>query len=102
MVTNAQRKKTEQGPTIQDLPIGIAMSGKRKESDSLGEVEVPADHYWWRAQTRRSLIHLDWRRPHAKGGLSRLWLHKKGGSPSERKYRAPATMESRFNRKSCR
>ncbi len=57
MVTNAQRKKPEQGPTIQDLPIGIAMSGKRKESDSLGEVEVPADHYWWGAQTPRSLIH---------------------------------------------
>jgi fumarate hydratase class II len=32
------------------------MSGKRKESDSLGEVEVPADHYWG-AQTQRSLIH---------------------------------------------
>jgi fumarate hydratase, class II len=56
MVTNTQRKKTEQGPTIQDLPIGIRMSGKRKESDSLGEVEVPADHYWG-AQTQRSLIH---------------------------------------------
>lgn len=56
MVTNTQRKKTEQGPIIQDLPIGIRMSGKRKESDSLGEVEVPADHYWG-AQTQRSLIH---------------------------------------------
>lgn len=56
MATNTQRKKTEQGPTIQDLPIGIRMSGKRKESDSLGEVEVPADRYWG-AQTQRSLIH---------------------------------------------
>jgi fumarate hydratase class II len=56
MVTNTQRKNTEQGPIIQDLPIGIRMSGKRKESDSLGEVEVPADHYWG-AQTQRSLIH---------------------------------------------
>ncbi len=56
MATNTQRKKTEQGPTIQDIPIGIRMSGKRKESDSLGEVEVPADHYWG-AQTERSLIH---------------------------------------------
>ena len=56
MATNTQRKKTEQGPIIQDLPIGIRMSGKRKESDSLGEVEVPADHYWG-AQTQRSLIH---------------------------------------------
>jgi len=56
MVTNTQREKTEQGPIIQDLPIGIMMSGKRKESDSLGEVEVPADRYWG-AQTQRSLIH---------------------------------------------
>jgi fumarate hydratase class II len=56
MVTNTQRKNTEQGPIIQDLPIDIRMSGKRKESDSLGEVEVPADHYWG-AQTQRSLIH---------------------------------------------
>jgi len=32
------------------------MTGKRKESDSLGQVEVPADHYWG-AQTQRSLIH---------------------------------------------
>ncbi|HXP51493.1 MAG TPA: lyase family protein, partial [Bacteroidia bacterium] len=56
MVTNTQREKTEQGPIIQDIPIGIMMSGKRKESDSLGEVEVPADRYWG-AQTQRSLIH---------------------------------------------
>jgi len=38
-----------------DLPIGITMSSKRKESDSLGEVEVPADYYWWGSQTPRSL-----------------------------------------------
>ena len=30
----------------------------RRESDSLGEVEVPADHYWG-AQTQRSLQHFD-------------------------------------------
>ena len=56
MVTNTHRKNPEQGPIIQDLPIGIRTSGKRKESDSLGEVEVPAEHYWG-AQTQRSLIH---------------------------------------------
>src|SRR5215831_6451290 len=56
MTTNTQRKKTEQGPIIQDLPIGIMMSGKRKEFDSMGTVEVPADRYWG-AQTQRSLIH---------------------------------------------
>ena len=37
-------------------PIGIMASGTRKESDSMGEIDVPADHYWG-AQTQRSLIH---------------------------------------------
>ena len=48
--------KQEQAPQILDLPIGIEATGKRKESDSLGDVEVPAEHYWG-AQTQRSLIH---------------------------------------------
>jgi fumarate hydratase class II len=43
-------------PTLQDLPIGIDKSGHRRESDSMGEVEVPANRYWG-AQTARSLIH---------------------------------------------
>jgi len=37
-------------------PIGIAASGTRRETDSMGEIEVPADRYWG-AQTQRSLIH---------------------------------------------
>jgi fumarate hydratase class II len=49
-------EKDEKAPQVRELPIGIAASGKRKESDSMGEVEVPADHYWG-AQTQRSLIH---------------------------------------------
>lgn len=53
---DTQRKNTEQVPSILDLPVGTGATGKRKESDSLGEVEVPADHYWG-AQTQRSLIH---------------------------------------------
>ena len=37
--------------------IGIrASSGMRIESDSMGDIEVPADHYWG-AQTQRSLVH---------------------------------------------
>ena len=56
MVTNTQRKNTEQGPSVLDLPVGIKMTGVRRESDSLGYIEVPADHYWG-AQTQRSLIH---------------------------------------------
>jgi fumarate hydratase class II len=43
-------------PKILDVPIGINAKGKRKESDSLGAIDVPADHYWG-AQTERSLVH---------------------------------------------
>jgi fumarate hydratase class II len=45
-------------PTIHDVPIGIDATGTRTETDSLGAVEVPADHYWG-AQTQRSLMHFD-------------------------------------------
>jgi fumarate hydratase class II len=45
-------------PRILDVPIGLETSGTRTESDSLGEIEVPADHYWG-AQTQRSLIHFN-------------------------------------------
>src|SRR6476659_4706246 len=44
------------GPLILDISIGINVKGIRKETDSLGEIEVPADHYWG-AQTQCSLIH---------------------------------------------
>jgi fumarate hydratase class II len=37
-------------------PIGTDQSGTRTESDSMGAIEVPAEHYWG-AQTQRSLIH---------------------------------------------
>src|SRR5215467_12006915 len=45
-------------PTIRAVPIGIDASGTRTETDSLGSVEVPADHYWG-AQTQRSLLHFN-------------------------------------------
>src|SRR5499433_782731 len=48
--------EVERAPKILDLPIGTGVTGLRKESDSLGEIEVPAEHYWG-AQTQRSLIH---------------------------------------------
>jgi fumarate hydratase class II len=38
------------------VPIGTGATGKRVESDSMGEIKVPAEHYWG-AQTQRSLIH---------------------------------------------
>jgi fumarate hydratase class II len=45
-------------PRIFDLPIGLDATGKRREFDSLGNVEVPADRYWG-AQTQRSLDHFN-------------------------------------------
>jgi fumarate hydratase class II len=47
-----------EAPKILDLPIGLAASGMRREFDSLGDVEVPADRYWG-AQTQRSLQHFN-------------------------------------------
>src|ERR1700728_1225936 len=49
---------SEQAPKILDLPIGLDATGMRKEFDSLGTVEVPADRYWG-AQTERSLHHFN-------------------------------------------
>jgi fumarate hydratase class II len=43
-------------PELHDIPIGIDATGMRRETDSMGEIEVPADRYWG-AQTQRSLVH---------------------------------------------
>jgi fumarate hydratase class II len=43
-------------PALRDLPIGISATGTRRETDSMGEIEVAADRYWG-AQTQRSLVH---------------------------------------------
>jgi fumarate hydratase, class II len=53
---SSSRARELEPPKIRSLPVGIRAKGKRKEFDSLGTVEVPADHYWG-AQTQRSLIH---------------------------------------------
>jgi fumarate hydratase class II len=45
-------------PKILDLPIGLDATGMRREFDSLGDVEVPANRYWG-AQTQRSLEHFN-------------------------------------------
>lgn len=50
--------RQQPAPQVRDLPIGIDATGSRTETDSLGEVQVPADHYWG-AQTQRSLVHFD-------------------------------------------
>jgi fumarate hydratase class II len=41
---------------LRDVPIGTGATGTRAESDSMGQIEVPAEHYWG-AQTQRSLVH---------------------------------------------
>ena len=46
----------EASSKLHDIPIGIAASGTRRETDTMGAVEVPADRYWG-AQTERSLQH---------------------------------------------
>ena len=43
-------------PLMRETPIGIDATGTRRETDSMGEIEVPANRYWG-AQTQRSLIH---------------------------------------------
>src|ERR1700758_5104157 len=43
-------------PLVRDLPVGIGATGHRRESDSMGAIDVPADRYWG-AQTQRSLLH---------------------------------------------
>jgi fumarate hydratase, class II len=45
-------------PAILDIPIGLKAKGMRREFDSLGQVDVPGNHYWG-AQTQRSLQHFN-------------------------------------------
>jgi fumarate hydratase class II len=43
-------------PRLAVAPVGTGATGTRTESDAMGEIEVPAEHYWG-AQTQRSLVH---------------------------------------------
>ena len=43
-------------PSVKNVPIGLDAKGTRREFDSMGSIDVPADRYWG-AQTQRSLIH---------------------------------------------
>ena len=43
-------------PRLLDLPVGTGATGARMETDSMGPLAVPAEHYWG-AQTQRSLVH---------------------------------------------
>jgi fumarate hydratase, class II len=56
--TRPARPADEPAPRILDIPIGLDGTGMRREFDSLGDVEVPANRYWG-AQTQRSLQHFN-------------------------------------------
>ena len=43
-------------PVLHEVASGIDATGIRRETDSIGEIGVPADRYWG-AQTQRSLVH---------------------------------------------
>jgi fumarate hydratase, class II len=45
-------------PKVLDIPVGLRATGMRREFDSLGDAQVPADRYWG-AQTQRSLEHFN-------------------------------------------
>ena len=47
---------TKDHPIMSNVPIGLDEKGTRREFDSMGNVEVPADKYYG-AQTARSLVH---------------------------------------------
>jgi fumarate hydratase class II len=47
---------TDAAHRMHGIPIGIDATGFRRETDSMGGIDVPADRYWG-AQTQRSLEH---------------------------------------------
>jgi fumarate hydratase class II len=57
-MTAAPEGRRRQLPEILNVPVGLDATGTRREFDSLGEIEVPADRYWG-AQTQRSLEHFN-------------------------------------------
>jgi fumarate hydratase class II len=107
MVRKAMKSSTQNGsvappgpaPDIRDVPIGLAATGTRRETDSMGAIDVPADRYWG-AQTQRSLIHFsigDDRMPkavyHAYG-----YVKKAAGIVNGREGRLPGWMAQLIER----
>ena len=45
---NAQAVADQNAPKIVDVPIGPTATGTRRETDSMGAIDVPADRYWAR------------------------------------------------------
>src|ERR1039457_1408078 len=87
---------TEGAPEMKRIPIGIDATGKRKETDSMGEIDVPANRYWG-AQTERALIHFaigDDRLPkevfHAYGYVKKAAAHVNAAAGLLEPWRANA------------
>ncbi|MGY1434070.1 class II fumarate hydratase [Streptomyces reniochalinae] len=55
-MTGRGHTEGDEAPEVHDVPIGLDAAGTRRETDSMGAVDVPAGRYWG-AQTQRSLIH---------------------------------------------
>ncbi|MGW6487618.1 class II fumarate hydratase [Streptomyces sp. NPDC055056] len=71
-----------------DLPIGLTATGTRRESDSMGIIDVPADRYWG-AQTQRSLLHFSIGNDHMPKAVYHAYGHVK---------KAAATVNGRAGR----
>jgi fumarate hydratase class II len=82
----------DDAPKILDLPIGLQATGMRREFDSLGDVEVPADRYWG-AQTQRSLDHFNIGNDRMPKEVYHAYGHVKGGGRGEHPGRAAAGVE---------
>jgi fumarate hydratase class II len=61
MSSDDQQHQARSGTHVRDLPIGVQASGTRQESDSMGTIAVPADHYWGGADAALPDPLLHWR-----------------------------------------
>jgi hypothetical protein len=86
-------------PTIRDVPIGLPAKGTRREFDSMGNVDVPADRYWG-AQTQL-LQHFSIGHDRMPKEVYRAYGIE-GVRASEPSRRPPARMESGGDRQGGR
>lgn len=69
-------RESQTAPPVRNLPIGTSATGHRVETDSMGEIKVPAEHYWG-AQTQRSLIHFSIGNDHMPKEVYRAYAYVK-------------------------
>lgn len=87
---------TEGARELKQISIGIDLTGVRKETDSMGDIDVPANRYWG-AQTERALTHFaigDDRLPkqvfHAYGYVKKAAAHVNAAAGLLEPWRANA------------